>query len=670
MTNILALFTTREGYEEVPLRDRKSDLYGLHNTDDEPKKAEFVADVIAMANTARRYNRPAYLLLGIDDKTNVCGLDQWLQPYGYPDKDLANVWENVRRRFTDNITKYVEPYIECDLIGGEVDGKLVASLVIGPQATLRPFRLKKPLRNKKGNLLGIDSCWIRRGESKSLVQIRDLTAGDPDWYSYLERPALWPTKWMRYFEQLMALPDLMDANHIPGYLELSVSAQQVSLRSCLNDFLDSSHERLFVVVGEAGCGKTSFIERTAYSLADEGSSAVKAIMDREEYSSPEGWIPVYFPLRGDGSNFRTEPELRKELLYKCNQSGQFWSETPEHPEWLFENAELSWLLILDGLDEILDEKGQREFLGSLRSLLNRFPRVKVVLTTRPMAVSPDQTIGPARIVEVAPLSEAEIRTYVTSVTEIGVANLALNTLQGHPDLWKLCSRPSYLVAAMRELGGTDELPPRDIATVQDSVDAEIDSPEVNTEFPTGMLPLSKQVRPIATHDLVLSDILTTEADEAPRSEDRDFALPPRTGQVVDKIYSYLWERERTRREIHRLRADEWKEHTGDLALAIDSTQKGFRRQTLREYVRDYEAELWLLNLGILTQPPGTHYLFRFLTELTQAYFAATVLSSHLAAGESELLKNRFAKCHSRFRSQLRGILIDISNRDVSNILDQ
>ncbi len=668
MIDIMKLFTTREGYEEVPLRDRKSDLYGLHSKD-EAKEAEFAADVIAMANTARRYNSTAYLLLGIDNETNVCGLEHWLEPYGYPETPLTLVWESVRRRFTDRISSYVEPYIECPLIGGEVDGKLVACLVIEPQATPRPFRLKKPVRNKKGNLLAIDSCWIRRGESKSLVQIRDLAPGDPDSFSYRDKPHMLPTKWRRYFEHMMTLPDLMDANQIPGYQELSVGAQRELLQSSLNSFLRSPHDRLFVISGDAGCGKTSFVERTAYDLADEGLASVRAIMDREEFGSPVVWIPVYFSLRGTGLSFRTENELRKALLHRCNHMGQFWSETPEHAEWLFESTELSWLLILDGLDEIWNEEGQRGFLDSLRMLLDRFPRVKVVLTTRPSAVLPEWTKWAAQVVEVAPLSETEIRSYLTTVTDMDAANSALSTLRGHPDLWKLCSRPSYLAAAMRELGGTDEPSPKDQVIVQNVVDADGDLQEGNEESFAEVVPRPGQLHPVVAHDFELFDTLTSEEVQETRSEHRDFVLAVRTGQVVDQIYRYLWERERQRRGIHKLKADEWKEQTGDLALATDGTQLRFRRQTIRKFLPEYETEFWLLGLGVLIQSPEADLLFCFFTELTKAYFAAVVLSSHLAAGESELLQERFAMCQDDFRNLLRSILVDISNQDISSILD-
>jgi len=94
------LFTTFEGYLETPLRDRKQDLYELHSMDFR-KTAEFVRDVIAMANTSRRYGAPAQILFGIDNDTNVIGLHDCLMPYHYNSQPLATVWEAVIRRVKD-----------------------------------------------------------------------------------------------------------------------------------------------------------------------------------------------------------------------------------------------------------------------------------------------------------------------------------------------------------------------------------------------------------------------------------------------------------------------------------------------------------------------------------------------------------------------------------------
>ncbi|MFN3762821.1 MAG: hypothetical protein ACK4WK_06450, partial [Anaerolineae bacterium] len=59
------LFTEPSEYEETPLRDRKQTIPNLR---DDRKKAEFLRDVIALANTARLWGKPAYLLFGLDDQ--------------------------------------------------------------------------------------------------------------------------------------------------------------------------------------------------------------------------------------------------------------------------------------------------------------------------------------------------------------------------------------------------------------------------------------------------------------------------------------------------------------------------------------------------------------------------------------------------------------------------
>ena len=92
------LFEDPEQYEETPLRDRKSDLPLLDKNRAEPgKRAEFVRDVIALANTARMMEKPAYLLFGIDDDGKVVGVEEYLEKY---DESRLKAWEKAKHQIT------------------------------------------------------------------------------------------------------------------------------------------------------------------------------------------------------------------------------------------------------------------------------------------------------------------------------------------------------------------------------------------------------------------------------------------------------------------------------------------------------------------------------------------------------------------------------------------
>ncbi|MGC9084354.1 MAG: hypothetical protein ACP5ME_14410, partial [Anaerolineae bacterium] len=72
------LFTEPREYEETPLRDRKQKF---PNLDHDEEKAEFLRDVIAMANTARSWGKPAYLLFGLNNQGNLSDIWDDLQRY-------------------------------------------------------------------------------------------------------------------------------------------------------------------------------------------------------------------------------------------------------------------------------------------------------------------------------------------------------------------------------------------------------------------------------------------------------------------------------------------------------------------------------------------------------------------------------------------------------------
>ena len=97
------LFQDPEEYEEIPLRDRKADFPNLlkrgGGQERQEKTAEFIRDVISLANAARLWGAPAYLLFGIDDSGAVVGIHEHLKVYSTSDKlESHQVQEEARKQ--------------------------------------------------------------------------------------------------------------------------------------------------------------------------------------------------------------------------------------------------------------------------------------------------------------------------------------------------------------------------------------------------------------------------------------------------------------------------------------------------------------------------------------------------------------------------------------------
>ncbi|MGC9400665.1 MAG: helix-turn-helix domain-containing protein [Anaerolineae bacterium] len=194
------IYIDPEEYEEMPLRDRKAVLPNFFTGRACMKKrAEFLRDVIALANTARLFGEPAYLIFGLDDEGNILDLKDSLRVY---DRGETTPWEGFRHSIGQFIREYIEPsLVHWDLKHGEVDGKEVGYLLIKPYAARHKFQVKKKLKSGREVMLEKSQSWIRFGESK--YNLRNMPFESmPYEYSYAEVPYVLPSIWLKYFEAL------------------------------------------------------------------------------------------------------------------------------------------------------------------------------------------------------------------------------------------------------------------------------------------------------------------------------------------------------------------------------------------------------------------------------------------------------------------------------------
>lgn len=424
--------------------------------------------------------------------------------------------------------------------------------------------------------------------------------------------------------------------------------------------------RLWVIQGLAGIGKTAFMLRQLAGLIEGNAEAMYEIANREEFRGPPDWIPLYLSLRGQ--SIRNVNDLTDRLMDVVHASRAFWTgRRPNHPEHLLEYPELKWLIYCDGLDEIWNDVGQRNFLGALRHFLDRFPRLKVVLTTRPESVAQDWEQWPGTVlVRMAPMTQEMIRNYVSSqiVDEKAVERVQeiVDSLSASPDLWHLCSFPVCLEAAMKELADVYPQPLEDKT-------AEAKPVQVEGDVDTGVIETANTsaVEPVLPNMVDVSDLVVTEADphlvnttDQPNEE----ILPPiRPGRVVHGLYVRLWEREINRRAIRRAQTDSWWAGTGKLAIETDGQTPRFLWDDAKRALGSAPAVFWLLNLGIIdrTSQSGT---LAYRTEMTKAYFAASYIEQRPNNRQTQRL---YRQTTASFRERMHSILEAISTNDLSHL---
>lgn len=595
----MELFTEPSEYEETPLRDRKSRLYNLRNHEE---KAEFLRDVIALANTARLWGKPAYLIFGLDDNGNRVSIYQGLQPYrsepSSTDEDLTRVMEEVRHQMSAAIREYIFPCLHLWDLKWEWDKSnnlLLAYLLIEPQCPENAFHVAKDLTSGRRALLSAEDSWIRSGESKTKIGRHSL---DQCYPRYCQVPFIPPSKWLKYFNALWNTKEMQQAVHKMPYIDL-YDTQGRSLQVVIQEFLQSDQQAILVITGSPGIGKTTLLYRIVAEWADAGRVAMEETRRREEFKQPPQWIPVYFPLRE-----ATFPKgLEKELLREANSKGQpFWEEEPSKPERLFERRELHWLICFDGLDELWEGQRIEQFLKKVRRFRRKYQQVKILLTTRPGVTIPDDF----QKVQIAPLSREQVLTYLQAFVNEGnetycrqLEEQFLNDKSELYPLWEICVVPLYLESLV---------------------------------------------------SLLTPDVPTSAEEESP---------PLTLGWTLDRIVTRVWDREASRRPILQNHHLGWWRGTGKLGLSMDGHHEFIEYEKAKTYYFPRKGLQWVLNLGILHAcRDGIGFSHRSL----QHYFGAAYLKSQKEADR----KKWESRCTQDFWHAVITLLKQIQYSEVSH----
>ncbi|MGB9889559.1 MAG: NACHT domain-containing protein [Anaerolineae bacterium] len=598
------LFTEPREYEETPLRDRKQKF---PNLDHDEEKAEFLRDVIAMANTARSWGKPAYLLFGLNNQGNLSDIWDDLQRYcrserALVDKDekgLVLVAEQIRHRIAAIFGEYIAPPLhQWDFRLEWLEGNCVAYLSIEPDCREKAFHIARDLVIRHGRrrkvLLSPGECWIRSGESKRDIDRRKLDRNSP---CYREVPFVAPSMWLRYFE---ALRSNLKAARIEPYIDL-YDARGKLLAAVIQEWLSEGSRRpILIVAGPPGSGKSTLLCRIVAELANESIQAMEETRRREEFRQPPNWIPVYFPLRE--TQIQSARTLAKEILRQANSLGNWWTGEPSAPEKLLEHEELQWLVCFDGLDELWEDRRVESFLRQIRTLWRRYPRLKVLVSTRPVVSLPNDI----ECVHLAGLSERQILQYlqafVSEANKPFYQQLEKGLSNPESELYPLreiCTVPLYLEALANLIA--PETPARTEEVLPESVPPDHDQDSggsAKSEPSEG----GSQPQPIPLDELI-SDIGDEKQTPDDWSEDlvhEEEAGPPITlGWVLDRVVRRVWDREARRRTVERLKLDRWWRATGKLSLTIDGHRRFVEDETARRHYSSRRGLQWVLNLDIL-----------------------------------------------------------------------
>lgn len=655
------LFTDPTEYEEEPLRDRKSQLPNLTRDNE---KAEFVRDVIALANTARMFGFPAYLLYGLRDNVDngpvICGVGDSLSAYGTPGTHHA--WEQFQKQVGQAISNYITPLLNPEFRHSRVGEFEVAYLQIPPLASPTVFQTRKSIKNQ----FGTGRTWIRFGESKREIKLQDIVPDDDRYrYAYSHVPYVLPRIWKRYFESVLnthnPVENLIAAQDIRGYQDLYVIDGRF-LKDVLVDFLKSD-QTLLVIRGVAGSGKSAFLWRWIAAQAEVQLQAVEQKIAREELTLPDiDWIPVYHRLRNEPvrSNYRLEIRLL-DAVNKKSKNG-FWTgkRRPSQVEELFCKS-LNWVICLDGLDEIRTANQQDIFIESLRGFLETYPGVKIILTTRP-DTGVDILRAWGGFVTIASFNDTQIEFYLQNMVNSEEYEEFVEFLHSENELWELCRIPAYLEAACQRLPVVHFIPLEPIAESQQEMLLELDHSK-DTMQSVSLFTLPRVEDTVLELENPVTDVEEDRSDLIPEGE---VSRPLQITEILYEMYDYLWRREGKRRTEFDRNETDWWLTLGKLAIKMDGRQLDILETDARKMLGK-TALRHILSLGILKRSAR---LICFNTELTKAYFAAAWLRDCLESNDILQAQRLLVPVTSEFQQQVHVLLESLTVKDIQSLFQE
>jgi hypothetical protein len=646
-----------ENYESLP-RSPKEDL------------AEFIRDVIAIANAARQRGEPGYLLFGIDDTTkNVVGIEGQSTNPKVSNKNQEKINEINERDFNEVLRKYVRPAPPTiDYFTGYVNEKLVSYLQIIPEPAPEPYQVKTNLGGIKNPLRNGD-CWVRRGESKVKLEESEKQY----LYAWTDAPYVSLEQWKSYLKALEAehdIPKVEDINveGINVYQDLR-STENILLENETENFLASSSS-LLVIIGQAGSGKSVFLYNQARKRV---GLLLQELENNTEHISFEEWIPTFFGL--NGFSLGLGESLGRKILSRLSKPHLLNISDTKEPERLFRDAGKSWLIFLDAFDEVNPDLQNKDNIWSaIRELSEIYRNVKVIVTVRASEFRYELP-KTAKLVAIAPLLwEEQVIEYLR--IHVAPDNLVKDLpkeisefLHSDDQLRKHLQIPLFLQTATSYLLGEK-------ISEMDFVESDIISQEFtssNKEFISGSSPDNlirspkislSQIR--ATVDQELTDegeIIVEEGIFSPDEEPEEVVTEIKMGVFLDRVFRQLWKYNSKKRPtgMQRAELDNTYEALGEMAAYMADCSI-IRISEAKKYVN--EGLYWILDLGILIMNRINNVVgVSFFTTLAKTYFAAFFITVLLETTPHEL--SNVIRGSPTFWEKCSLLVKDLTSADVS-----
>lgn len=625
-------------FEETPLIEWKSDLYNFHeHTRQNSKKvAEFIRDVISLANTAVYYRKPAYLVFGVQENNDgsaiVAGVDEHLQKF-------KGGFEELKVKIEREYLRYIKPHLITKLKRGNIDGKIVMYLLVEPHAYAIPYQVATRFPQGGNAELEAGQAWIRRGANKRKISLAELTA----WKTLT--PHIFQRKWKEYFEKI----DINNNYIINLYFDNDNEPAWKKLKKLIIE----RENKVIFIIGKGGFGKTTLFKHMIHEYAVDGMEVMKQKIKKEDFDPPPTPIPVYIPLVSQ--RYGSVEEFTQRILDKIRSTCELWpANVQEEPELLFKDNNLHWVLFLDGLDEVsLDEDDIKNFIYNILSpFVDRFPSVSVVISSRPISLKPWEREAIRRIsnhFHIRPLNERDIIEYIRKF-EIEIEEV--KELLSDVNLLDCLSYPVNLASFIEGMGVRYPLQEIDIQEINIKTDSQSSTTKekkyitkVHNSASNIDIPINEDEL-IYKEDEALQENLENKSgnieENNNKKEEKNLSLNKEL--VLDTIYQNLLEREKSKR------GDKIRDCWDAIAhIAFEEcAKKFFPRQRLREKLEKEEI-LWVLGLGIMEEAKRSNF-YKFMNYYVQSYFAALYLFAQ------ELMDSSVEVCFESLKKEITSIL--------------
>lgn len=634
-------------WKEGPRVDFKGKIISLINRQGKPddiKKYELATDLIAFANVARRIGKPCWIAFGIGEGKRLLSVaNQYpYRPTGWtnPKKSIDELQtDEIEMQYRHLINDWIEPEPDVHLEYGTVEDVFVSYLQINPEYPDNPYRLKRDCLLKHGHK---GDVFVRRGSATVKVPSE-------------EAANLLPTRKVAYLtkQDWRGIVDnaIFESEAFSDLLKAFPLSDEVTGHSVFSAVLDALGEmkQLVVLVGGAGQGKTTVMNAVAWELArrvntegireffgdfsgDSGEDQLYSVVEDLEVVATAA-VPIKVELRKDFENIEVlENQVLKAMLGSIpdeKRLAHFWRIPGSH-----------WVLLLDGLDEIINFD---QFAERLKTWIGQLPRnVQVVLSSRPHAWGeyPDQQI------RIAKLSNEQIEELIRQKLLAQTPENALNELKSiteflhqEQDIFEVFRKPRVIdgfLAAWLE---------HSTATVTESDK----SPDWQEIFPNqeaastasaqnnlpGTTSLDDELVSETTREFVQSppkrtpDILPHETEDA---------FPPLpTAIYLQKVTSYLYQVERKRRKGPTPDEIEDQMENAQKALQEVAWQIDWQNSAFDKDRMHTEARKWNEYIGFI-QRTNRQRKYCYLSPFFQSFCAAWYAFDFL---EEETLIARF-----------------------------